>query len=371
MSIIFIFALLSALSCGTSTCPDNTALRFGQTNEDYIQLSRDVMDNSTSRFSLCTWIKKRFTGTILPIVLHNVNNIMLGDKGYINYVAGTHLHLRSKYNRTLGTWFHVCLTWSGEESRTRVYLDGNLIGTSVVTERSELKRGRGMCLGNKATVVKHRDSVFGGDMFKLNIYNRVLTEEEIKNMAADMCSNEEEKLASITVLSWADILQYNRSGNVSDIAMCVLEKVQDELQNAEEKLAESLNKSSYLEEKLDEVLGRLNNSEEELTESRYRTSYLEEKLTKVLGRLNESEENLTESRYRTSNLERNLTDVLGRLNNSEEELTESRYRTSNLEEKLAEILGKLRKTEQELEESGIVRQQLILKQGKSYDILIS
>ena len=315
MSIIFILALLSAISCGTSTRPGYTGLRFGQTTADYIQLSDDIMDNSTSRFSLCTWIKKRFTGSSFPIVLHNFYNIMLGDNGHYNYVAGTSLRLHSKYNRTLGTWFHVCMTWPNEDRRYRVYLDGNLIGTSGVTERSELKRGRSMCLGNRAAMDKYRDYVFGGDMFKLNIYNRVLTEEEIKNMAEDMCSNEEEKLASITVLSWADILQYNRSGNVSDIAMCVLEKVQDELQNAEEKLTESL--------------------------------------------------------IKTSNLEEKLADVLGRLNNSEEELTESRYRTSNLEEKLTEILEKLQKTEQELEESGIVRQQLKLKQGKSYDIMIS
>ena len=267
MPIIFILLLLSALSCGTSTCPDNTALRFGQTNEDYIQLSDDIMDNSTSRFSLCTWIKKRFTGSQYPIVLHNYYNILLGDNGFINGVVDTYLDLRSEYNRTLCTWFHVCLTWSGEDSRFRVYLDGHLIGTSNVTERSELEKGRDMCLGNDAIVVKHREYVFGGDLFKLNIYNRVLTEEEIENMAADMCSSEEENLASITVLSWADILQYNRSGNVSDIAMCNLERAQCKLKEAEKKLVESLNKSSYLEEKLDGVLGTLLRTEQKQEKS--------------------------------------------------------------------------------------------------------
>ena len=288
MSIIFILVLLSAISCGTSICPGDTGLRFGQTTADYIQLSDGIMDNSTSRFSLCTWIKKWFTGSTLPVVLNNYDNIILGDNGLYNNVAYTNLYLRSKYNRTLGTWFHVCMTWSNEDRRFRVYLDGHLIGTSGVTERSALKRGRKMCLGNLAGVSKHRNHVFGGDVFKLNIYNRVLTEEEIKNMAADMCSSEEEKLASTKVLSWADILQYNRSGNVGDIAMtCNLGKAQCKLKDEEKRLAESLNKSSYLEEKL------------------------------------------------------------------------------------AEVVGKLQKTEQELEESGIVRQKLRLKQGKSYDILIS
>ena len=133
-------------------------------------------------------------------------------------MAGTYLNLQSKYNRTLGTWFHNCWTWSNEDRKIRVYLDGHLIGTSNATERSELERQRETCLGNQAYVsIKSSYFAFGGDLFKLNIYNRVLTEEEIKNMAADMCSNEEEKLEPIKVLSWRDILQYRRSGNVSDI----------------------------------------------------------------------------------------------------------------------------------------------------------
>ena len=275
MSILFILVLLSAIPCGTSKCPD-TGLRFGPTTADHIQLSDGIMDNSTSRFSLCTWIKKRFTGSSEPLVLNNNNNIVLGDNGYYNWVAGTNLDLQSKYNRPLGTWFHVCMTWSGEDRRTRVYLDGHLIGTSNVTARSELYRGSKMCLGNYELVSKFSEYVFGGDLFKLNIYNRVLTEEEIKNMAADICSCEEEKLASIKVLSWANILQYSRPGNVRDIDVCA----------AEEKLAESPNKTSYLEEKM------------------------------------------------------------------------------------AEVLGTLLKTGQDLEESGIARQQLEVKQGKSYDILI-
>ena len=277
MSIIFILVLLSAISCGTSTCPGDTGLRFGQTNEDYIQLSPGIMDNSRSRFSLCTWIKKRFTGSSYPVVLHKNYNIVLGDNGFYNNVAGTNLRLEHKYNRTLGTWFHVCLTWSGEDSRTRVYLDGHLIRTSVVTRRSELERGRSMCLGNVAGVDKSSLYVFGGDMFKLNIYNRVLTEEEIENMAADMCSNEEEKFASIKVLSWQKILQYSRSGNVSDIAMCNLERVLGELQNSEDKLAESLNKTGYLERNLTEVLGKLQKTDQELEELRFARHQLKAK----------------------------------------------------------------------------------------------
>ena len=341
MSMIFILVLLSAIPFGTSTCPEYTGLRFGQTIEDFIELSSGIMNNSRSRFSLCTWMKRRFTGSAGPIVLHNAGNIMLGDNGFYNYVAGTHLHLTSKYNCTLGTCFHVCMTWSDEDRRIRVYLDGRLIGTAV-TGRSELERGREMCLGNSAGVSKSSVHVFGGDMFKLNIYNRVLIEEEIKNMAADICSREEEKLASIKVLSWADILQYRRSGNISDIRIeCEISIMRYRLEEIENDLEESINVTQRLEIQQGEInaaiLERLNNSEEELTMSRNKTSYIEEKMTEVLGRLQ----------------------------NSEEELTESSKKTNHLEEKLNEVLGKLQKAEQKLEESGVTMQQLKITQGNN------
>ena len=286
MSTIFILALLSAISCGTSTCPEDTGLRFGKTTEDFIQLSDGIMDNSTTRFSLCTWIKKRFTGSIYPMVLYNHNNVILEDSGCYNYVAGTYLNLQSKYNRTLGTWFHVCMAWSNEDRRFRVYLDGHLIGTSNVTKRIELERGREMCLGNRAHSGKTRNDVFGGDMFKLNIFNRVLTEEEIENMGADMCSSEEEKLASIKVLSWQDVLQYNRSGNVSNIRIgCEISVMRCRLEEIENDLEESKNVTEQLEMQQGEInaaiLEGFQTSEEESTTLRNKTSYIEEKLTEV------------------------------------------------------------------------------------------
>ena len=177
-------------------CPENTALRFGKTTADYIQLPKGIMDNSTTRFSLCSWINKQYSGSTNPTVIENKSNFKLGDDGNYNKVTGTNLDLQPKYNRTLGTWFHVCMTWSNEDRRTRVYLNGNLIGTSNVTEREELDKEMRMCLGNSVSQSKLPKYVFGGDLFKLNIYNRVLTKSEIENIASDICSNEEQELAS-------------------------------------------------------------------------------------------------------------------------------------------------------------------------------
>ena len=280
MLIILTITLIAKFSCG-QTVKDGTALRFGQTTADYIQLPEGVMNSSTTKFSLCTWIRKRFSGSDYAFVLDNFNNIILASNGYYFYnsVAGSNLDVKFKLNRSLATWFHFCITWSNEDRRFRVYLDGHLMKTSGVTQRSELERGREMCLGNSAMYKSNRDA-FGGDMFKLNIYNRVLTEEEIKNMAADMCSSEEEKLASNKILSWQDILQYRRSGNVSDMTVCI--NYRRKFQSSEAKLEECLKKTSSLEEKLTEAQGKLQNTKQKLEELKIARHKLQGKQGEVM-----------------------------------------------------------------------------------------
>ena len=94
--------LIFTLSCG-HTVASSTALRFGQTSADFIQLPEDIMDSSTTMFSVCSWIKKRFSGSSYPVVLDNFNNIVLGDDGNWNWVAGTNSYLQPEYHHALGT----------------------------------------------------------------------------------------------------------------------------------------------------------------------------------------------------------------------------------------------------------------------------
>ena len=255
MSVVLIFAVFSTIASSQTTA-HKTALRFGQTTADYIQLPDQIVKYPITSFSVCTWIKKLFSGSYRPVVLQINNVITLRDNGY-NWVAGAKVYLR--YNRGFGTWFHVCLTWTGKDGRTRVYLDGRLIGTAVTRERTLFGRRGQIGLGNRAYTAEINDTVFGGDLFKLNIYNRELTETEIKNMSSSMCSYQEEKLASIKVLSWEDIIspETRRSGDVFDIPIRCQE-------NATQHQMKELKKNSqYLKENLVEVLRRLQKTEQE------------------------------------------------------------------------------------------------------------
>ena len=314
MSLVLIFTIFSTIPSG-QTAAHNTALRFGQTAADYIQLPNRIMGNFVTRFSLCTWIRK-LSDSSQPIVLQINDIVTLGDDGYYNRVAGTNLDLWQEYNRGIGTWFHVCLIWSGEDRRIRVYLDGRLIGTSGWTDRSVLPGGRRLiCLGNWVLPTKRRDNVFGGDLFKLNIYNRVLTETEIKNMSSTMCSRQEDKLASIKVLSWEEIIspEIERSGDVTDIPIRCQENTWLPQMKQLKDSVRQVNKT---------LLNRLRSAEEEIKKSKNKSN----KILEGIGyRLDITDQDLAESKNKSRILEKN---------------------SQHLNENLVEVLGRLQKTEQ-------------------------
>lgn len=217
--LIFVLNLLVLNSPVKTT--EEKALRFGQSKTDFIQLSSGIMDNHTEEFSICSWIKKRFHGAARPIVVNYRpgkydNSFVLGDDGYFNSVVGDNLNLEDKFSVRDGLWSHICWTWTTKDYTTRVYLDGNMIGSKVTAER-KLGVGGRMSLGINAGSPKHSEYVFGGDLFKLNIYDRVLDQSEIETMSADMCSTTETSLSENSILSWEEILTTERSGSVTDL----------------------------------------------------------------------------------------------------------------------------------------------------------
>jgi hypothetical protein len=177
------------------------------------------MDEATSQFTVCSWIKRGFRAKY-PILFHyrrpGSNDILLSDDGYYNMVVGTPLTLTNKFTVSDGEWFHACWSWSTVDYTTRVYLNGEMIG-SVETTHRELRTGGSACIGNTAGETKYAGNIFGGDLFKFNIYKRVLEPAEIRILAQDICSSEEQKYATSMILSWDDVIKNQRTGNVIEI----------------------------------------------------------------------------------------------------------------------------------------------------------
>lgn len=204
----------------------STALRFGQTTGDYISLGQVDVSQITSQFSVCCWIKRRFSPNInlyAPIVLHYYPDndtrygFLLGYGITGNTIANTAViaeSVKDKFRAIPNNrWYHICRTWSTNDF-LRVYLNGNMVG-STATDSRQMRTGGEMTLGTASGQPKSPVHTFGGDVFKLNIYNRVLDESEIRSMASDFCSYTEDKLKSIKVLKWDEIISMKRSWSLT------------------------------------------------------------------------------------------------------------------------------------------------------------
>ena len=98
-----------------------------------------------------------------------------------------------------------------------------------------------MFLGNGAWDLKATEHAFGGDMFELNIYDRVLDQSEIQSLSADMCTTTESSLSESKILTWEDIMTAQRNGSVTDLLIdCRLETLRYQILQAQEPLEEKI-----------------------------------------------------------------------------------------------------------------------------------
>ena len=187
------------------------ALSFGKTTEDYIEFTPTDMSPFQSSFTGCAWIKRQHDASA-PIVLYYgpSDEIVIGSTGCFNCASNRNLDLSGKFPEK-NVWFHYCMSWSAGEKQS-VYINGEELG-SLSASSSNLTMEGEICLGNRA---QSRDPIFifGGQLFKLNLFSEVLSSSEIRQMSeAGMCSSIEKKHET-RALKWEEILREPRYGNV-------------------------------------------------------------------------------------------------------------------------------------------------------------
>ena len=120
-----------------------------------------------------------------------------------------------------------------------------------------------------------RYDVFGGELYKLNFFSKVLSSSEVEEMSREMCSEVEETLGEVRSIKWEEILMESRNGQVSEIGTgCGCVRVEEKCRAVEERLNTTLNLLERSEEKRrscqNEVVGkgeRINGIVEELEEA--------------------------------------------------------------------------------------------------------
>ena len=296
---LFLVVILCVVGHCTASERYFNALHFGTSSSDYVSLNPDMSAFQES-LSVCAWIKRIYTSSSHPTVLHyfhrsssiellimaNVYETrVLSDSGLDSY--------RSRFTTPTGHWLHFCLTWAKSTRTSKLYLDGVLVGTDSTPSRS-LYTGGGLCLGRlHPSYSSHSNYIFGGEVFNLNIFSEVLSDTEIKKAAHEgLCSGSLQDLES-RVLKWEEILAKPRSGSVTDVSICAsIKKLYGELNVTKVRLATTETELESTKEELVAVNGNLNKTEialnstlEELTGTQVKLGTTEETLNSTLKEL--------------------------------------------------------------------------------------
>ena len=131
------------------------------------------------------------------------------------------LDLRSKVTDQIGTWSHVCLTWSLSTRTVRAYFDGTELGSRTTYTDRRLGLDGYFVLGNEFDEYGggfQDQNAFGGELYKVNVFDKELSAGEVKEMSdSGMCSDVEEKNEGRIRLKWNEMLQKSRSGTVLEV----------------------------------------------------------------------------------------------------------------------------------------------------------
>ncbi|XP_063683817.1 C-reactive protein 1.4-like [Bolinopsis microptera] len=203
----------------------HVALKFGDDKSSYIMIAPD-MSPLEEQVSICAWIKKLSPTSNYGVWLHyhtrdSETEILFSENfNYAYFMSGnipksqTHVH---------SEWYHICITWSYSSGKKTLFYNGVQIGTASSRSGRKLSLATGyLVIGQYHITYKmeawfRNGNSFGGEITKLNILKRELTEQEVAKMyKSGICSSFEETLETDTHLSWEMLLSDDteKHGNI-------------------------------------------------------------------------------------------------------------------------------------------------------------
>ena len=220
--LVIMFLMLPVTVDGTDE-PRYKILKFGHTEDDYVMFTHNMSQFETG-FTLCTWVRKLYSQNDPTWFSYAVSGqqyeLGMTDKGTQTSIFGDRSDLTSYYTVTPGTWFHNCLSWDSATSTRDVYIDGLRVNGKATPAGRTLGQEGAIVLGNEqhgvGTGMDSAD-IFGGEIFKLNMFTRKLSDSEIKEMSEERCSVVEMKYGEERGIKWKDVLQKTKNGNVVEL----------------------------------------------------------------------------------------------------------------------------------------------------------
>ena len=251
------------------------------------------MEPLQNAFSVCSWVRSlRSSGTpcwLSYAVSGSFNEILISSDGNYNHLFDNGWDLRSKMNSVpLGTWYHHCTTWSLSSRTQRVYINGQLIGSKATPSGRSLGTDGYLVFGNDQNGYgsgMHTSYIFGGELYKLNLFSKELSSSEVQEMAKDKCTEIEETYEMVRSIKWEKILLKTRNGDVTEIESGCVESIRAKeketcklhLENKERQLNVTLTELENKERQMNTTLAELESKEQQLnrTEAQKQTTQQE------------------------------------------------------------------------------------------------
>ncbi|XP_063678564.1 C-reactive protein 1.4-like [Bolinopsis microptera] len=203
----------------------HVALKFGYDTSSYIMIAPD-MSPLEEQVSICAWIKKLSPTSRRGVWLHyrtvvSSSEIFLSDNlGWAYLLSGNTPKSQTPVH---SEWYHICITWSYSSGKKTLFYNGVQSGTASSRSGQKFSVATGsLVIGQYHNTYKMEASFysgnsFGGEITKLNILKRELTEQEVAKMyKSGICSSFEETLETDTHLSWETLLSDDteKHGNI-------------------------------------------------------------------------------------------------------------------------------------------------------------
>ena len=349
-------AYIIVATLATSTCSSSSSarqvLKFGSAVQDYVMFRPDF-GAFTSQFSLCTWVKRLKTDGWPYWFDYRTEStsdeIKISDHGFSYMFGGPRLDKRNQLGITPGTWYHYCMCWSYSSRTADIYYDGRKVGSITTPSGRRLQTGGVLVLGQLQYPYGEINTgsnhfTFGGELFKLNMFSKTFTTDEVSAIyQAGICSDIEKIHGSYRQLTWESILQQRRHGNVQLVTeLGITCPLKDELVFVEDQLLEA-------RRELETVKEQLNRKETETSAIRERAALTEEKLNQTQTKLNATKNDLrqTQSELQTSKKESEgkIAHIEALLNQ-----TQTYLQAAEIEQRLNQTRTELNTTKADLEQ---------------------
>ena len=182
------------------TVDNNYSMAFDGTGS-YMNVTSDPLKDGATNFSFSTWVKKDAAATFNHTILQSWQSPAWL---LFRYVSGTHLHLYfgsttrlvdetlSSLGLNNNNWNHIAVVNDYDNSKLKIYVNGDLKYTRSSTQVAYQSNTSPLQIGGGTY-----PNYWNGEIDEVGIFNRALTESQVKLIYDANSTNKSIKLSSL------------------------------------------------------------------------------------------------------------------------------------------------------------------------------